>query len=343
MKQSLNQKLLLPLCLCLLSICPQAQNTTPPVDTTMAASLPGKGMLQHDFLFTGEWDYRRTVQTVYLVSGGKVIWSYDVPFKDSTGDMEELGDAAMRPNGNIVFSRKTKATEVTKDKKIIWNYDAPRGTEIHSIQPIGDDHLLMVINGVPATAKFINVKTGKTEKEVILPTGKPGPHLQFRRVRLTDAGTLLAAHLDSNMVAEYDWNGQQIWSYKIIKPWSVSRLKNGNTLITSVECPIREVNAKGDVVWQLEQKDLPGIKLYNTQVAVRLENGNTVFSNWCPNGIKKPEDWPGSVQFLEVTPEKKLVWALSQWKDPDLGTASSIQLLDEPSIKKSKGYLKNYK
>jgi len=33
---------------------------------------------------------------------------------------------------------------------------------------------------------------------------------------------------------------------------------------------------------------------------------------------------------LEVTPTKKVVWALREWKHPDLGPASSIQLLDEP-------------
>jgi hypothetical protein len=36
------------------------------------------------------------------------------------------------------------------------------------------------------------------------------------------------------------------------------------------------------------------------------------------------------VQVLEVTPDKQVVWALSSWKDPDLGPATHIQLLDEP-------------
>jgi hypothetical protein len=36
------------------------------------------------------------------------------------------------------------------------------------------------------------------------------------------------------------------------------------------------------------------------------------------------------VQILEVTPDKKVVWGLREWKDPnDLGPASAIQLLDE--------------
>jgi hypothetical protein len=37
------------------------------------------------------------------------------------------------------------------------------------------------------------------------------------------------------------------------------------------------------------------------------------------------------VQALEVTPGKKVVWALRAWGTPvDLGPATTIQLLDEP-------------
>jgi hypothetical protein len=30
-----------------------------------------------------------------------------------------------------------------------------------------------------------------------------------------------------------------------------------------------------------------------------------------------------------MTPDKKVVWVLKSWKDPDLGPATTIQLLDE--------------
>ena len=37
------------------------------------------------------------------------------------------------------------------------------------------------------------------------------------------------------------------------------------------------------------------------------------------------------VQAIEVTPDKKIVWALRAWNEPtNLGPATSIQLLDEP-------------
>ena len=43
----------------------------------------------------------------------------------------------------------------------------------------------------------------------------------------------------------------------------------------------------------------------------------------------KKGDWPKIVQVIEVTPDKKVVWAINEWENPDLGPASCIQLLDE--------------
>ena len=42
------------------------------------------------------------------------------------------------------------------------------------------------------------------------------------------------------------------------------------------------------------------------------------------------EEWPKAVQLIEVTPGKKVVWALRDWTI--LGPASSTQLLDEPGV-----------
>jgi hypothetical protein len=52
--------------------------------------------------------------------------------------------------------------------------------------------------------------------------------------------------------------------------------------------------------------------------------------------VKKP-DWPSIVQVIEVTPEKKVVWAIREWENPDLGRASCIQLLDEPAMRRQQG------
>ena len=54
---------------------------------------------------------------------GKVEWTYSIPGR------EEYGDCTRLSNGNIVFSRRFSASEVTPDKKIVWNYEAPPKTE----------------------------------------------------------------------------------------------------------------------------------------------------------------------------------------------------------------------
>jgi hypothetical protein len=297
-------------------------------------TLPGRGLDQHSFLYTGEWDHRENRdQTIFVVRGGKVVWSYAIPIKDAAGTLQELGDATMLSNGNIVFCRKVGASEITPDKKIVWDYPAAPGTEIHSVQPLGLDRVLLVQNGKPAKLMIINTTTGRMEKELDLPTPHPdkSPHLQFRRVRLTKDGTFLAAHLDDKRVVEYDQNGKEIWSFAVNGPWSATRLKNGNTLITSYHSTVLEVNREGEVVWQFSEKDVTDFKCFIFQEATRLANGNTVICNWCPADLKDTSQWPGTVQVIEVTPDKKIVWALSQWdKSLDLGPASSIQLLDEP-------------
>jgi hypothetical protein len=197
---------------------------------------------------------------------------------------------------------------------------------------------MYVTNGVPAIGRIVNVKTGKTEHEFALPTGKKSAHLQFRRVRILENGNVLAAHLDSDMVAEYDIKGKTVWSFRGRSPWSASRLGNGNTLISNYHNTINEVDPNGKVVWQLNQSDIPEIKLFIIQAAERLPNGNTVFANWCGVDVKDSKNWPGTVQLVEVTMDKKVVWALSEWVNPDLGPASSIQILDKKMLNKIKAY-----
>jgi hypothetical protein len=177
---------------------------------------------------------------------------------------------------------------------------------------------------------IINTATGKTEKEILIPTPVTGTHGQFRHIRMTPAGTLLVPHLGEGKVVEYDLSGKVLWSVEAKSPWSAVRLKNGNTLIAGDWSGyVREVNPRGETVWEITQQDVPDFKLFNLQTANRLANGNTVICNWCA-GNNKTEEWADTVQVFEVTPGKKVVWALSSWKDPDLGPATSIQLLDEP-------------
>jgi outer membrane protein assembly factor BamB len=307
--------------------------------------LPGHGLAQHPFLYCGEWNFIEPNQTIYLVRHGKVEWTYSIPFDVMVygkPQKAELGDCTRFSNGDILFSYRWGASIVTPQKKVIWDYRAAPNTEIHSAQPAGKNRVLLAQNGDPTKLFLINTATGKVEKEVALPTPYPDKvHGQLRRAHLTKAGTFLVGLMEENRVAEFNADGKEVWSFTTpdarnplypIGAWDAVRLKNGNTLISGDEHGyVVEVDPRGEIVWELGKNELPGFPLDVVQEVGRLANGNTVIANWVA-GNTKPENWPSTIQIIEVTPAKKVVWALRQWTDPDLGPASSIQLLDQPGV-----------
>jgi len=301
---------------------PRVEGLVPSEPQRVEGTLPGKGLAQHPFLYCGEWQRRSTSdQTMHIVREGKIVWSYTNPLKG------ELGDCSMLGNGNILFSRQSGASEITPDKKIVWNYDGPQGTEIHTTWPVDRDRVLIMQNGNPATLMIINKRSGQVEKALTLPTRDPqGTHGQFRHVRMTPEGNFLVAHLDLGKVVEYDPDGKEIWSVAAPSAWAAVRLKNGNTLISGNQHGyVREVNRNGETVWEINSTDLPSIPLHTVQEVTRLANGNTLINNWV--GSVPQEDWSKVVQLVEVTPDKKVAWALRDWTT--LGPASSTQLLDQ--------------
>jgi outer membrane protein assembly factor BamB len=287
------------------------------------AQLPGRGLAQHDFLYAGESHDRR----IFIVRQGKVVWSYDDP-----AGKGEISDAVMLSNGDVLFAHQYGVTEITPEKKVVWNYDAPAGHEVHTAVPIGQEHVLFIQNGDPAVLRVVNIVTGATEKEIKLTTKQPvSVHAQFRHARLTDKGTVLVAHMDLNKVVEYDVDGKELWSFPAPGVWGVSQLKNGNVLITD-RMGVREVTRRGDAVWSWSPADAPRYKFSSLQQAWRLPNGNTVVSNWVNEWSKNAPPFAGTVQAIEVTPAKEVVWALREWTPPvNLGPSTTIQFLDEPS------------
>jgi hypothetical protein len=300
----------------------QAQSSANPPPSPPQVS--GTGLAAHDFMYAGESHDRR----IFIVRQGKVVWTYD----DSAGK-GEISDAVMLSNGNILFAHQFGVTEITPDKKVIWNYDAPAGYEVHTAVPIGREHVLFIQNGDPAVVRVVNIVTNATEREITLQVRHPAStHGQFRHARLTDRGTLVVAHMDLNKVVEYDYDGNQLWSFPGTNPWGVTPLSNGSVLITD-KLGVREVARRGDTVWSLSPSDVPEYPFASLQQAWRLPNGNTVINNWFIESMKgAPEDRPGNVQAIEVTTAKQVVWVLRSWTEPaNLGPATTIQFLDSPS------------
>jgi outer membrane protein assembly factor BamB len=115
----------------------------------------------------------------------------------------------------------------------------------------------MVLNANPAKVLIINTATNKILKEILIPTKTTGTHGQFRHVRVTKEGTIIVPQLSENKVVEYTLDGKEIWSVNAKSPWSAIRLHNGNTLISGDwSSYTREVNMKGETVWELTQVDV---------------------------------------------------------------------------------------
>ena len=288
-------------------------------ETETDPRMPGGGLSRYPMLYIGEG-----CNKMFLVDKGKVIWTY------STGTGWEYDDIWMLTNGNILFSRQSWAGEVTPQKKIVWRIDAVGETEIHTVQPIGLDKVLLFVNGKPPKLMIINKKTGVVEMEREMPYEESqGVHGQVRRARITSEGTFLISYLTMNRVVEYDGDLNEIWSYEISKPWAAIRLHSGNTLITGEQEGVtREVNKSGETVWEIKLSDLPEeYRLADSQSCVRLANGNTILCSR-GNGGRSP-------QLVEVTPDKNVVWVIEDWKN--LGPATAVQILTDTGIPENPG------
>jgi hypothetical protein len=97
----------------------------------------------------------------------------------------------------------------------------------------------------------------------------------------------------------------------------------------------REVNFNGETVWEFKLSELPpSIPMIGSQSCVRLANGNTVI---CSVGGSRSGGAGKACQLVEVTPDKKVVWALFDWNS--LGPCTAVQLLDEPGVPENPGDL----
>jgi hypothetical protein len=62
----------------------------PPPASNSPATLPGRGLTQHDMLYCGEWNFNEPLQTIWIVRGGKPVWSYSIPFHIQFGGKEDF-------------------------------------------------------------------------------------------------------------------------------------------------------------------------------------------------------------------------------------------------------------
>jgi outer membrane protein assembly factor BamB len=273
-----------------------------------------------------------------LDSDGKVEWEME--------NKHDVHDLQMLPNGNILtHTSSTDVVEIDpKKKEIVWKYEAKpkegyKGRiEIHAFQRLDDGNTMVAESG---NTRIVEVdKAGKIVKEIPLKVKQPNAHRDTRRVRKLASGNYLVCHEGEGAVVEYDGDGKVVWSYKLdlgdrkrsdghgpeghgVEVFGAIRLENGNTMIAGGNNNrVLEVDPKGKIVWQIDQKDLPGITLAWVTTLQVLPSGNIVIGN-CHAGPENP-------QLIEVTKEKKVVWTMKDHKVFGNDTASAL-IIDSKS------------
>ena len=235
-----------------------------------------------------------------------------------------IHDLHLLPNGHLLYQDGwTTIVELDADRRPVWTYDAKgngnanRPAEVHAFQRVANDTTMVVESG---PARILEVdRAGVITREVPLTVKSPSAHSDTRNARKTAAGTYLVAHEKDGVVREYDATGRVVWEFDVPlfdrekKPghgpeafgdqvYSAVRLDNGNTLIgTGNGHGVLEVTPAKELVWQVGQRDLPGVVLAWVTQVERRPNGNTILVN-CHAGPEQP-------QILEITPDKRVVWS----------------------------------
>ena len=240
----------------------------------------------------------------------------------------QIHDLHLLPDGHILYQDGwTKIIELDADRKPVWQYDAKSNgnadlaVEVHAFQRLADGTTMIVESG---PARIIAVdRDGLIQRELKLKVDTPSTHYDTRNVRKTAAGTYIVAHEKDGVVREYDADGKIVWEFDVPlfdtprkgghgpeafgdQVYSAVRLENGNTLIgTGNGHSVLEVSPDKEIVWRLEQRDLPGITLAWVTQVQRLPNGNTLLVN-CNAG-------PDNPQIIEVSPVKAVVWTFKDF------------------------------
>jgi outer membrane protein assembly factor BamB len=244
-------------------------------------------------------------------------------------DYQKKIAAVVKPDNSVALSRPIKdihdaqpladgrwlmqtsfgeVIEVDAKGETVWRYqpDTSRGrVEIHAFRRL-DNGLTMIAES--GTSRILEVdKAGHIQHTIPLQVIKPDPHRDTRLVRPTPNGNYLVAHEAEACVREYDRSGKVVWEYHVgSKLYSAIRLANGNTLIGAGDGHrVLEVNSNKEIVWEIKETELPGVKLAWITMVERLPNGNTWIVN-CHAGPEQP-------QILEVTNDKKVVWSFKDF------------------------------
>ncbi len=269
--------------------------------------LPTTCLAQHELLLQAGGEL------TILAADGKLEWQ--MPWSSSS-QLHAL------PNGNIMLLRGGhELVEIEKStRRVVWTFDSsglsPSAEESQAMlcfEPLENGNIL--ISTEPGDRLVEIDRLGSILREVSL----PAPSTAAPRIGLLENGNLLLPEQSEGLLRELDGQtGEVVWEYRLPheerteRPSSLAaaRLSSGNTLIASEgEVLLREITPQGELVWTLEQTELPQLKLSNIVALQVLPGGSCA--------IEQRLAPAGKTHIVEVDRESRTVsWELESLERP---------------------------
>jgi len=242
---------------------------------------------------------------------GKVAWEYPA---------EMSRDVWALPNNNVLFcfnlqydgakdDNPSGVMEIAPDKKVVFAFSTTG--QVWSCQRMTDGNTLV---GAASQGKLLVVNAEAKIIKTIQVLNAPG-HSCMRNARQIDNGNFLVAEESAHAAREYSADGKLLRDIRLsFAPFSVVRLENGNTVICGQQTMVA-VDPADKIIWSLNGKDLPGLGI-RWFAGIQVLPGGNIFI--CNAG--------GRVPFLEISPDKRVVWQSLNGMDIPLG--HGVQRLD---------------
>jgi hypothetical protein len=151
------------------------------------------------------------------------------------------------PNGNTLVVSRNQIVEWDPQRNQIYVYE--RGQhDIVAATKLRDGDIIIL------TSQGKCIRLDKDRKEVKSFVVNAQNYYQFGGIEALPSGNLLLTQRDS--VSEFDPDGKSSWSAPAVRPSSVQRLANGNTLVASNgSFSINEFDRSGKAVWDYKFAD----------------------------------------------------------------------------------------
>jgi hypothetical protein len=252
-----------------------------------------------------------TRKVIKIKEDGTLLW-------DATNNNGH--DVQLLPGGNLLIVNGPVVQEITPEKKVVWEVGKPVVVSAESAQRLPGGNTLIADNG---RRRVIEVDPRKQVVwEFDVPNANRRPRPTMRQVRRLENGNTLICASTEDKVIEVSPDKRVVWTYALPFPYLATRLKNGNTLISSGDgygSPrgffVVEVDPAGQVVWKYGGEGSPPDQHLNWPSGfVRLPSGNTLISI-ARDGVLR-----------EVSPDKKTVRTI---RSPAMKHPCTLVVVDE--------------